>query len=158
MRAAVLGIAVWLAPFAADAQLVRVQQPTNVAFEASNQNGMLVVAENGGTAYAPGRYRFVRIDREAGRPLEQVDILVGSVRGEVLFGWRPEARPASHAFHYAIVPAGEYALVYMDSSANNVVSATSRWVCANDAAPIYTVGAGAITVVLAPDRIPYDLI
>jgi|CXWL01.1.fsa_nt_gi hypothetical protein len=157
MRAVVLAISVWLAPFAADAQLVRAPQPTNVAFAASSENGMLVVAEGDGTSYAPGRYRFVRIDREARRALGHIDIEVGPGRGQVLFGRRPEALPVTHTFHYVVLPAGDYALVYWDSSANNVVSSTTRRSCLTDAAPIYVVAAGAIAVVRTPDRIAYDL-
>jgi hypothetical protein len=157
MRALIVGLAIWLAPFAANAQLVRTPQPTNVAFSAESASGMLVLAQSDGTSYAPGIYRFVRIDRTAGRALEVIDIEVGAGRGNVLFGRRPDALPVTHSFHYAVVSPGEYALVYFDSSANNVVSNTSRWSCENEAASIYAVGAGAVTLVRPPVRIPYDL-
>jgi hypothetical protein len=155
MRALVLGLAVWLAPFAAQAQLVRVQvqQPTDVAFAADSESGMLVVAENGGAGYAPGYYKFVRIDREARRVLEPVDLLVGAVRGQVLFGPpRPGAPLVTHGFHYAIVAPGDYALVYWNSSVINPGSSNYRSACLSESAPIYSVGAGAIAVVHAPDR------
>lgn len=159
MRAAFLGIMVWLAPLAAGAQIfARVQeQPTDVAFAASNENGMLVVAEHFGTASDAGRYRFARIDREGSQVLDYVDIEVGAGRGHLLLGQRPGTPEITHVFHYAVVPAGDYALVYLDSWGTNSVSNISRWACLNNAAPVYAVSAGAITAVLAPDRASQDV-
>lgn len=158
MRAFFLGAVLCLVPFAADAQfMAQVPQPTNVAFAGSNENGMLVVAENAGTAADPGLYRFVRIDGDAGHTLSHVDIGVGAGRGQVLAGQRPGSAEITHVFHYAVVPPGDYALVFYGSSGTNVVIDWRRWACLSNAAPIFRVGAGAIAIVRTPDRASYDM-
>lgn len=159
MRGVVLGLALALAPVAAEAQLVRVQQQTDVAFAADDANGMLVIAENGGASYPVGEYRFVRIDRETGQAGEPIDVDVGAARGPAIFGYREDApMPVSTNFHYAIVPPGEYALIFWSRQVNRVVDHTVTHVCLNEAAPIYAVTAGNITVFRAPTRIDYDIV
>jgi hypothetical protein len=159
MRTVVLALMLALAPVAAEAQLVRAQQQTDVAFAADDANGMLVIAENGGASYPPGEYRFVRIDREAGQASEPIDVDVGAARGPAIFGYRDDAPMLiSTTFHYAIVPPGEYALIFWSGQVNRVVSHTVTHVCLNEAAPIYAVTAGNITVFRAPTRIDYDLV
>lgn len=159
MRAFVLGLMLALAPVAAQAQLVRVQQQTDVAFAADDANGMLVIAEDGGSSYPQGGYRLVRIDREAGQAFEPIDVDVGAARGPALFGYREDApMQVSTTFHYAILPPGEYALIYWDSWGTNIVTRTERWSCLNEAAPIYAVTPGRVTIFRAPLRIDYDIV
>lgn len=157
MRAMHFGIALLLITIAGCVTLARVQQPTNIEFGANNENGMLVVAEYNGTATEAGRYRFLRIDRETRRALGHVDVEVGVGRGSILFGRRPGAPITTHTFHYALVPAGDYALIYMNASGTNIVTYTERWACLSGAAAIYHVAPGSIAVVRAPDRPGFDI-